>query len=257
MITNFHTHTYRCMHAQGTEEDYVKAAINQGVEILGFSDHAPFPDHDFGLRMKYDELDDYLNELERLKGIYGDKIKILKGLEIEYLTKYLSYYKELLEKRGLDYLALGEHTYVNPQGELKNIFFAESTDDYVNYASAVCEAIETGLFAFVAHPDIMFINDYDWDDNCEKACDMIIDCAEKNNIILEFNANGLRREKRMYPGGVRYPYPHKNFWEKVSKRNIRVLIGSDNHQPEQVNDSYVQLARELTKNLELNVIETI
>lgn len=257
MITNFHTHTYRCMHAQGTEEDYVKAAINQGVQILGFSDHAPFPDHDFGLRMKYDDLDDYLNELERLNNVYGDKIKILKGLEIEYHPKYLSYYKELVENRGLDYLALGEHTYINSHGIMNNIFFADSTKDYVSYANAVCEAIKTGLFAFVAHPDIMFINDFDLDDNCEKACNMIIDCAEKNDMILEFNANGLRRNKRMYPDGVRYPYPHKTFWEKVSGRNIRVLIGSDNHQPEQVNDSYVQLAREMAKDLELNVIETI
>lgn len=257
MITNFHTHTCRCKHAQGTEEDYVKAAINQGVQILGFSDHAPFPDYDYGLRMKYDELDDYLGELERLNNVYGDKIKILKGLEIEYHPKYLSYYRELLEKRGLDYLALGEHTYINSHGIMNNIFFADSTKDYVSYASAVCEAIKTGLFTFVAHPDIMFINDLKFDDNCEKACNMIIDCAEENNMILEFNANGLRREKRMYPDGNRYPYPHKAFWEKVSERNIRVLIGSDNHQPEQVNDSYVQLAREMAKNLKLNVIDTI
>lgn len=257
MITNFHTHTYRCKHAYGTEEDYVKAAINQGVEVLGFSDHAPFPDYDFGLRMQYSELDEYLNEIERLKGIYGDRIKLLKGLEIEYHPKYLSYYKELLEKRGLDYLALGEHTYINPQGDMKNIFFADSTKDYVDYASAVCEAVKTGLFAFVAHPDIMFINELQWDKNCEKACDMIIDCAEENNIILEFNANGLRREKRDYPDGNRYPYPHKAFWEKVSGRNIRVIIGSDCHIAEQINDNYVQLAKEMTKELNLNVIDTI
>ena len=53
MRTNFHTHTYRCKHAGGTEQDYVLAAINQEVSILGFSDHAPYPDDRFGLRMDF------------------------------------------------------------------------------------------------------------------------------------------------------------------------------------------------------------
>ena len=257
MITNFHTHTYRCQHAQGTEEDYILAAIKSGVEILGFSDHAPFPDKDFGLRMKFDELDEYINEIERLKKVYDGKIKLFKGLEIEYHPQYLSYYKELLEKRGLDYLVLGEHTYITSDGEMHNIFFADSTEDYVNYANSVCEAMETGLFAFIAHPDLMFINDKLWDNNCEKACQLIIDCAEKTNTVLEFNANGLRRQKQNYIDGVRYPYPHELFWEMVKGRNIRVIVNSDNHIPEQVNDEYVQLARKMVSDFKLNLIDNI
>lgn len=257
MITNFHTHTYRCQHAIGTEEDYTVAAIKEGVEILGFSDHAPFPDKDFGLRMQYSELDDYINEIERLKRVYDGKIKLLKGLETEYHPQYLSYYKELVKKRGLDYLVLGEHTYTMPNGKIYNIFFADSTEDYVNYANAVCEAMETGLFAFVAHPDLMFINDKLWDNNCEKACRLIIDCAEKTDTPLEFNANGMRRQKQYYIDGFRYPYPYEIFWEMVKGRNICVIVNSDNHIPEQVNDEYVKLARQTVKDLGLNLIEKI
>ncbi len=43
--TNYHTHTKRCMHAEGTEADYVKAALNACLDVLGFSDHGPFPDN--------------------------------------------------------------------------------------------------------------------------------------------------------------------------------------------------------------------
>jgi len=53
MKTNYHTNTQRCRHAQGSEEDYVKSALAAGVELLGFSDHAPFPDRDFGLSSSY------------------------------------------------------------------------------------------------------------------------------------------------------------------------------------------------------------
>lgn len=34
MRVNYHTHTYRCGHAKGTEEEYVKAAIEGGLEVL-------------------------------------------------------------------------------------------------------------------------------------------------------------------------------------------------------------------------------
>ena len=53
---NFHTHTNRCRHADGIAADYVQSALSAGVTQLGFSDHAPFPDYDFGMRMPYCEL---------------------------------------------------------------------------------------------------------------------------------------------------------------------------------------------------------
>ena len=43
MIANYHTHTWRCMHAEGTEREYVERAIEGGLKILGFSDHTPMP----------------------------------------------------------------------------------------------------------------------------------------------------------------------------------------------------------------------
>ena len=42
MKHNFHTHTTRCKHAVGTDEDYVKAALDGGFDVLGFADHAPW-----------------------------------------------------------------------------------------------------------------------------------------------------------------------------------------------------------------------
>ena len=38
MIANYHTHTYRCHHADGTEREYVERAIENGLKIFGFSE---------------------------------------------------------------------------------------------------------------------------------------------------------------------------------------------------------------------------
>ena len=42
MLTNYHTHTTRCGHAEGTEEEYILTALRCGFKVLGFSDHAPW-----------------------------------------------------------------------------------------------------------------------------------------------------------------------------------------------------------------------
>ena len=73
MKANYHTHTVRCKHAQGSEREYVEAAIANGIEILGFSDHAPYSfDDDYAthIRMDFSELEEYVDTLQRLKKEY-------------------------------------------------------------------------------------------------------------------------------------------------------------------------------------------
>ncbi|HEX3077744.1 MAG TPA: histidinol-phosphatase [Lachnospiraceae bacterium] len=247
MRINYHTHTSRCLHAQGSEEDYVLSAIHANIEVLGFSDHAPFPDKDYGLRMPYDQLKAYLNTLDSLSDKYAENIKVVKGLEIEYLPEYNQYYEDLLTKEGLQYLLLGEHFFSSTSGFF-NIYNAISTDIYIEYANAVASAMETQYFKMVAHPDLFLLNPFAWDRNCEAACEIIINAAIKTNTILEFNANGFRRGKKVYPDGTRYQYPHRTFWKKISSANIPVIIGSDCHNPSQIWDDTVENAyRELNE----------
>ena len=35
---NYHTHTKRCNHAVGEDEEYVLSAIENGYKVLGFAD---------------------------------------------------------------------------------------------------------------------------------------------------------------------------------------------------------------------------
>ena len=42
MRTNYHTHTTRCQHATGSDEDFIVSALKGGYQELGFSDHTPW-----------------------------------------------------------------------------------------------------------------------------------------------------------------------------------------------------------------------
>ena len=257
MKANYHTHTERCRHAHGTEQDYVQEAIKAGVSVLGFSDHAPFPDHDFGLRMPYEEFHDHLAVIDRLTREYASDITLYKGVEIEYLPEYRAYYEELLTKDKMDYLLLGEHLYRNTRGELRNIYYAACTEDYVDYAKAVARAMETGYFRMVAHPDLFALCQFAWDRNCDEAAERIIEAADRTGVILEYNANGLRRGIHDYPDGPRLMYPHPKFWEKAAAAGVPVIIGSDCHEVKQVWDDCLPAARKTLLDMGITPLEQL
>lgn len=254
---NYHTHTWRCRHAQGTERDYVLAAVRAGVDILGFSDHAPFPDYNFGLRMPYDELRPYLDAIDRLTRAFVSDIILYKGLEIEYIPQYQSYYEGLLTREGMDYLLLGEHFYPDGQGVVRNIYHARSTADAVKYARAVVRGMETGLFCMVAHPDLFTLGQFAWDENWEEAADLIVDASVRTGVVLEFNANGLRRGIHDYPDGPRLMYPHHRFWEKAARAGVPVVIGSDCHEAGQVWDGCMPESRRILLEMGITPLEVV
>ena len=64
---NYHTHTYRCGHALGTDEEFVQAAIRAGIKTLGFSDHAPYRKSCRGIRMYMKDLKGYVASVQALK----------------------------------------------------------------------------------------------------------------------------------------------------------------------------------------------
>lgn len=258
MKTNYHTHTDLCRHAQGSAEDYLRSALSAGVSVLGFSDHAAFPDQDYGYRMLYEELPIYFSEVDRLKEAYAAEIVIKKSLEIEYLPKYLPFYEELIAKYKPDYLLLGEHFFLDEAGEFHNITApAEDTSVYVSYARAIAEALKTGYFQMVAHPDIFAMSKLPWDRNCDAATDIILEAAALNGVILEFNANGFRRGIHEYPDGERYMYPHRKFWERAVGSKVPVIVGSDCHNPTQVWDEAMSHAMEVLAQIGITPFETM
>lgn len=41
MKFDLHTHHFRCGHADGNIRDYVEAALEAGLQVIGISDHTP------------------------------------------------------------------------------------------------------------------------------------------------------------------------------------------------------------------------
>lgn len=252
-ISNYHTHIYLCRHASGTVKDYVKLAIDNNYEEIGISDHAPFPE-DLRIklnstRMREDEfINTYLLELQTTREGFQDQIKVLFGTEIEYLPEtkdLLPFYKD-----KLDYLILGQHYYIK-NGNYYSVFGDNKynprevkvlSEDLYIYANTISEALNTGYFKILAHPEIIMIVYPKWDEHCIAAMKIIIEACIRNDVYIEFNANGLRRGiYEPYPGckfDKLYMYPRFEFWELLYKEYNydKVIISDDSHSLKDFND---------------------
>ena len=251
MKINYHTHTTRCHHAAGTEREYVEAAIANGIKVLGFADHTPYPfpeDHSHGIRMRMHELDDYVNTVLSLKEEYKDQIEIHLGLEVEYFPQYFEQLRRELANYPIEYFLLAQHLLGNSApGEF---YCGRATDDpakLTQYCDQVLAGMETGCFTYLAHPDLFnFVGEKSaYHAQMRRLCQ----AANQTGTPLELNLLGIRADRH---------YPNKAFWEAAAEENCPVVIGIDAHSPEEVLNTTAEVtAMEIISEYGLQVLETI
>ena len=250
LLYNYHTHTYRCGHASGKEEDYVLAAIQLGIKRLGFSDHIILPQgyEQPGTRGSYDVLDDYLKTIKSLKEKYKDKIDIIVGFEAEYMPLFLDYYKKLL-KEDIDYLILGQHCYYD------NGFRWYPHDNITSkgvklYVDHILEGLRTGLFKYLVHPDLFMAAYSIWTEDIEKEARRLLKGCEELNIPIEINIYGMNK-----PGydGYHHSYPNKHFFSLVKDYHLKVVLGIDAHQESIFKEENIEKALEFAKEMGIEV----
>jgi histidinol-phosphatase (PHP family) len=258
---NYHTHTFRCGHAGNyADEEYVLAAINNGFETLGFSDHIMLPGvFQSGIRGDYSLLDDYVKSINCLKEKYHNQIKIHLGFEAEALPDFYDYYRDLLSNKKIEYLILGNHSYFE-NNQMTSYFMDSSKmyEDLEKYTSLLIDAMATGLFKYVAHPDLFMKYFKIWDDSLIDATNRICDASIKYNIPLEINlACCFDRVPNIGIKDV-FKYPYIEFWKIVSKKECKVIIGIDAHKPSRFNRAQEVVDYTLSAlDLNLNIIDKI
>lgn len=236
MKANYHTHTERCQHALGRDEAYVQAALAAGFDILGFSDHAPWPfQNDFvsPIRMPMEDFLGYVASVKALQEKYAGQIDIRLGLESEYFPRYRDHMLRMREA-GVSYFILGahyndseeDHPYIGPE--------CQTDEGVLRYAESAVRAMRTGLFCYLAHPDLFMRHrrEDEFSPACEQAADMLCQAAREMNMPIEYNLLGLDGQRKSFSRG----YPAKPFWDYARKYDNTVILGVDAHEPGNLTD---------------------
>ena len=249
MISNYHTHTARCNHATGTEREYVENAIDRGLKILGFSDHTPqyFPgDYCTFMRMRPYQLQEYCAEVKNLQREYSDRIQIHTGLEVEY---YPAFWDALLPRArdaGVEYFLLGQHWLGNELGEPGSGVATEDENILRRYCHQICDAIETGKFTYIAHPDLInFVGSRKiYQHHVRDLCR----AAKQSGTPLEINLLGMASGRQ---------YPNEAFWEIAAEEGCHAILGMDAHAPKHILNTQLETrALELVQRFELDLLDT-
>lgn len=250
MIANYHTHTPLCNHATGEASQYVRAAIDGNLQILGFSDHTPqfYPDgYHSHIRMRPDDLQEYVNTITDLQQQFAGQLHILLGLEAEYYPALFPELLNVLRDTPVEYLLLGQHWNGNEVGEPHNTKLTHSEKQLVQYCDQVIDAIYTGYFTYVAHPDVLNFDSKQavYKEHMRRVCKAAKSC----NIPLEINLLGLREHRH---------YPCADFWALAAEEGCAVVLGSDAHRPEDVLQPQIEeAAMDLVRTYNLELLETV
>ena len=232
---NYHTHTYRSGHSEyASDEEMLQAARDMGISMIGFSEHIPNPDlvlPDEDHRMLSSEVDGYIASISKMKQEYSD-MTILAGFEAEYDPMREAFLGEMKDK--VDYMILGQH-FVN-RG-LQMISPNNNPNYPIEYANMVSQAIDSGIFDIVAHPDhfMVFRDTMEsdearklFDENAVLASQIICEKARDMGIPIEINLAKATSGKVLSDGSLAYPHP--TFWKVAQEiEGLKILKGVDAH----------------------------
>ena len=249
MLHNFPTHTTRCRHAEGTDEAYVRCALEAGLQTLGFSDHTPYPfsgSYYSTMRMYPHEFAEYVTSVRSLQQTYADRLDIPLGVEAEYYPAHFEKLLQLLRSENIDYMILGQHWIGNEEGCPYNGRPTDSRAHLIQYCDQSIEAMQTGLFTYFAHPDLLWFtgDPIAYGEHMQRLCE----AAKKCDVPLEINLLGLRTQRH---------YPTGRFWEIAAKVGNEVILGCDAHAPSQLLDTAaIGTALDMVDRLGLKLLET-
>lgn len=248
--SNFHSHCTFC-DGRSHPEDFVLFAIAHKFRAYGFSSHSPLPFETFW-NMSETDMPEYITEINRLKNKYAEYIEIYTGLEIDYLdptyNASISYFQNL----PLDYRISSIHflPWTSPLLEENMVCIDGPYKDFENginkhfggsirritefFFESSMQMIKAGGFDIVGHIDKIYMNgskhpDFnihaDW---YQKPFLKLLDLVAEKELMIEINCKNKTRKGQTFP--------HIESYQELKKRNISVMVNSDCHFPDLVND---------------------
>jgi histidinol-phosphatase (PHP family) len=237
---DLHTHHERCGHAIGTIEDYVKQAIDYGLQYIGISDHSPYfyseEDQLFpNVAMGKSEFSRYVDEVLHLKEKYQDKIHVLLGIESDFFPDHINVYQEKFKQYPFDYI-IGSVHFVDDvsifnKGRWEGLTDRQQVVVKEKYYFLIEQSAKSKMFQILGHIDAMKGFYPEFSNIQTDVIDKTLLIIGEKDVAIEINTSGKTKEV----GGW---YPADDILERALFHNVAVTFGSDAHTPERIGDDF-------------------
>lgn len=234
MLLDYHIHTHLCRHAEGAPANYVKTAIGNGLDEIGFADHCPWPaGFDVKSRMEPSDFPKYKEIISCLRENFPS-FPIKYGLEVDWVPGKMDKVWAKLDREDFDYLIgsihyAGDFPFDNP--EIQREWSKKETADMVwqKYFDAMREMILSGKIDILGHFDIpkkFGVYPEYYDRLLKNEIPELLRLAGTKNMAIEINTSGLRKP-------VREIYPSPEILKIAHESGLLLTFGSDSHYPDE------------------------
>lgn len=153
---DYHIHSDFSADCETPMEKTIERGIDLGLKEICFTEHIDYDYPDKSIVFEFD-LEAYDRKIENMKSVYGEKIKIKKGLEIGIQPHLLNTYDELLKKESFDFVICSMHT-TEKKDLHSGAFFKDKTVDeaYSRYYQELLDCVKRfSNFSILGHIDLV------------------------------------------------------------------------------------------------------
>ncbi|MBS0011224.1 MAG: histidinol-phosphatase [Bacteroidales bacterium] len=237
--TDYHVHT-NYSDGRGWPEDYISRAHEEGLSELGFSDHLTLTDEQQDWSIRPALLGEYIDRVLKLKeSVNGIKVKV--GLEVDWFPGKEEDIYRAISSLPLDYVIGSVHFMGEGSVDLGPDYYENKDIDrlFASYFKLIAEAAGSGLFDFMAHPDLVRIFRYHPSVNAEQMYRFMAGEMKKYGVAFEINTNGMNKPLNDF-------YPDRRYLHVFLEEGVPVCVNSDAHSPARLgqyfNDAYRLIA---------------
>jgi histidinol-phosphatase (PHP family) len=240
---DYHVHT-TWSDGSGSVEECVARAIELGLPEIGIADHVsatPGPDEHW--RVPTERLAAYCEDVRAVADRHAD-IRVLLGLEAEFVAGREADLDELLDAWPFEFVVLGVHVidgFAFDEPDLRGDARWDDADALLTaYYRTIRRAAEYGRCDILAHLDYISLWGHRPGPAVLPEIDAALDALAGSGAALELNTDRVSD-----PAGVMYPSPA--ILRAAHERGIPLTIDSDAHEAAHVGrlwDEAIVLARQ-------------
>lgn len=229
---DYHVHTTQSADCSTPIFDSCKAAIAAGVTEIAFTDHIEHEPAD--MSFGFFNYATYMDDLERAREQFGNRLTILAGAEVDFNTRIVSEVEEFMGNHAFDFV-IGSVHYGDDGKIIFPEYFAQRSivDVMKPYLEQIQAAAETGWFDTIGHIDLpkryrpsetlpYAPKDIEVELRC--ALQAVIDAE----MSFEINTSGLRQGPKTSMPGPQIVDMY------VQLGGSLITVGSDSHVPETI-----------------------
>ena len=242
MKTNYHTHTTWC-DGKDTPRAVVEAAIAKGFGAIGFSSHSMLPEDDTDWVLTPDKAVRYAAEIRALAAEFAPRLRILCGVEADYVPGGATPSKAAYGAMAPDYMIGSIHFVVAPDGGRVPVdhspellasgirdHFGGSAEAFVRaYYAQERDMVRMFDFDVVGHPDLVrkFNAKHPYFDETAKwyrdEVEATAEAIAASGKVVEVNTGAISR------GWLDDAYPSASFRGLLRAKGVKFALSSDAH----------------------------